>query len=129
MMSTSQQRRRPEQINVGLAKLEAEAIGRAARQANLSCAAYLRKLALETVETKEVTRPRRYRRLTTADIEAVSILVSELGRTAGSAIQLSKLLRQSGAHRHHTDVEAVLADLRQQAGKAAAVVEQLSAQR
>lgn len=129
MMSESQQRRRPQQINVGLAKAEAAAIDQAARHSGLSRAAYLRRLALATVDIAEVTKPRRYRRLSTADIEAVSVLVSELGRTTGSAIQLSKSLRQAGAHRHHTDVEAVLADLRRQAGKAAAVVEQLSAQR
>ncbi|WP_224705118.1 plasmid mobilization protein [Devosia aquimaris] len=128
-MSSSQSRRLASQINVGLAKSEADAIDRAARQANMSRAAYLRRLALATVDAEAVTKPRRYRRLTTADTEAVSILVSELGRTAGSAIQLAKSLRQAGVHRHHRDVEAVLADLRQQAGKVATIVEQLSAQR
>lgn len=128
-MSTSQSRRLTSQINVGLAKLEAEAIDRAARQANMSRAAYLRHLALEAVDVATVTKPRRYRRLTSADIEAVAALVCELGRATGSAIQLSKSLRQIGARQHHADVEAVLADLRHRAIQAAAVVEQLSAQR
>ena len=127
-MSDSQKRRRGYQINIGLAKSEADAIDRAARAAGLSRAAYVRRLALNVVDVPETTVSRRYRKLTTADTEAISVLVSKLGQTAGATIQLSKSLRKEGRRELHAEAEAVLSDLRKQASHAISLVEKLGAQ-
>ena len=60
---------------------------------------------------------------------AVSVLVGELGRVSGAAIQLAKSLRQSGQAPLHSEAERVLADLRRTSALATQLVEHLDAER
>jgi hypothetical protein len=128
-MSNSQSRRLEAQVNVGLTDIEAQAIDAAARANGCSRAAFVRQHVLSVVRIPESTRPRRYQRMTSADIEAVAALLSSLGRATGSTIQLSKQLRLSGAALHHAEAEKVLAGLRQHAIRAGQLIERLSAER
>lgn len=128
-MSSSQQRRLSAQINVGLTDTEASAIDQAARRIGVSRAAFVRRHALSSVAIPDTTKPRRHRSIRSADLEAVAILVAELGRMTGSVVQLSKALRQGGPRRHHEAVETVLAELRTQAQATAQLVERIGAER
>jgi uncharacterized protein (DUF1778 family) len=128
-MSSSQSRRLKAQVNVGLTDTEAEAIDAAARAGGCSRAAFVRRQVLSAVKLPETTRPRRYQRIASADIEAVAALLSTLGRATGSTIQLSKALRRSGASAHHAEAEKVLSGLREQAIRAGLLIERLSAER
>ncbi|ODT49491.1 hypothetical protein [Devosia sp. 63-57] len=128
-MSSSQSRRLKAQVNVGLTDAEAQAIDAAARAGGCSRAAFVRRHVLSAVKLPETTRPRRYQRMTSADIEAVAALLSTLGRATGSTIQLSKALRRSGASVHHAEAEKVLSGLRENASRAGLLIERLSAER
>ncbi|AVF03599.1 MULTISPECIES: plasmid mobilization protein [Devosia] len=128
-MSVSQRRRLSAQINVGLTETEASAIDQAARRTGVSRAAFVRRQTLSAVDIPDTTKPRRHRSIRSADLEAVAVLVAELGRTTGSVVQLSKALRQSGPRRHHDAVETILSDLRIQAQATAHLVERIGAER
>jgi uncharacterized protein (DUF1778 family) len=128
-MSTSQSRRLSAQINLGLTENEAKAIDNAARAGGCSRAAFVRRQVLSAVAVPETTRPRRYQSMTSADLEAISMLLASLGRVAGATIQLSKELRRIGAAKQHGDAERVLLGLRKQAESAGQLIERLSAQR
>lgn len=128
-MSSSQSRRLKAQVNVGLTDVEAHAIDAAARAGGYSRAAFVRQHALSAVNIRETTRPRRYQRMTSADLEAIAALLTSLGRATGSTVQLSKALRQSGASRHHAEAEKVLSGLRDQAHRVGLLIERLSDQR
>jgi hypothetical protein len=125
-MSSSQQRRLTQQINLGLTPDEAAAVDAAALSIGISRAALARRHLLASVGRADTTLPRRSTAMPPSDVAAAAALSGQLGRAAGATIQLAKALRTSPAAGHlHSQAELVLADLRRQAIEVATIVERL----
>jgi len=87
-------------------------VSAAAAAEGLTVAAWLRSLAVARIGADvEHVRPSTPRYEPTADLEAISRLQNSQSMLNGAVIQLAKGLRETGSV-GHSDIEAVLADLK-----------------
>lgn len=91
----------------------AQACEAAAAAAGLTCAAWLRSLAVQALDAApEHARPSRPVCKPAVDVEALASLSRKVARLNGSIVQLAKAARESGAT-WHADVEEILGGMRQ----------------
>ncbi|MET1414718.1 hypothetical protein ABVF61_20775 [Roseibium sp. HPY-6] len=101
------------QVLVRMAPELARSVRRAAEQAGLSDAAWLRDLAVKNLGVDpDLAAPTSRAVVPPADLEGISRLTASVARLNGAVVQLQVAFREFGAAGLHAEGERVLADLR-----------------